>query len=77
MAKIKFNLNFGGQQIRTLDELRENFSIEDVVAAYENIPLIQEGRRENLIALFGSISDETFCRQPELSYALDMERKAL
>ena len=28
MAKIKFNLNFGGEQIRTLDDLRDNLSIE-------------------------------------------------
>ena len=34
--KIKFNLNFGGEQIRTLDDLRENFSIEDVLDNYHN-----------------------------------------
>ena len=36
MAKIKFNLNFCGEQIRTLDDLRENFSIEDVLDVYNN-----------------------------------------
>ena len=36
MAKIKFNLNFGGEQIRTLDDLRDNFSIEDVLDVYSN-----------------------------------------
>ncbi len=36
MAKIKFNLNFGGEQVRTLDGLRENFSIEDVLDNYNN-----------------------------------------
>ena len=34
--KIKFNLNFGGEQIRTLADLRENFSIEDVLDNYNN-----------------------------------------
>lgn len=34
MAKIKFNLNFGGEQVRTLEDLRENFSIEDVLDVY-------------------------------------------
>ena len=47
--------------------------IDDAAAAYENIPLVQEGRREDLIALFGSISDETFCRHQVLPYALDKE----
>ena len=38
MAKIKykFNLNFGGEEIRTLDDLRENFSIEDVLDNFNN-----------------------------------------
>ena len=33
MAKIKFNLNFGGKQIRTLDDQRENFSIRGIAVA--------------------------------------------
>ena len=36
MAKIKFNLNFGGAPIRTLEELRENFSIEDALDNYHS-----------------------------------------
>ena len=34
--KLKFNLNFGGEEIRTLDDLRENFSVEDVLDNYNN-----------------------------------------
>ncbi len=41
MAKIKFNLNFGSEQIRTLDDLRDNFSIEDVLDVYNNGLLIK------------------------------------
>ena len=41
MLKIKFNLNFGGEQIRTLDDLRENFSIEDVLDVYNNGLLVK------------------------------------
>ena len=41
MAKIKFNLNFGGEQIRTLDDLRDNFSIEDVLDVYSNGLLVK------------------------------------
>ena len=41
MAKIKFNLNFGGEQIRTLDDLRDNFSIEDVLDVYNNGLLVK------------------------------------
>ena len=41
MAKIKFNLNFGGEQIRTLDDLRENFSIEDILDVYNNGLLVK------------------------------------
>ena len=41
MAKIKFNLNFGGEQIRTLDNLRDNFSIEDVLDVYSNGLLVK------------------------------------
>ena len=41
MAKIKFNLNFGGEQIRTLDDLRDNFSIEDVLDVYNNSLLVK------------------------------------
>ena len=36
IAKLKFNLNFGGEQVRTLDDLRENFSIEDMLENYHN-----------------------------------------
>ena len=39
--KIKFNLNFGGEQIRTLNDLRENFSIEDVLDVYNNGLLVK------------------------------------
>ena len=36
MAKtIKFNLILDGNQVRTLDGLRENFSIEDIIGYYE------------------------------------------
>ena len=41
MAKIKFNLNFGGEQIRTLDDLRDSFSIEDVLDVYNNGLLVK------------------------------------
>lgn len=41
MAKIKFNLNFGGEQIRTLDDLRDNFSIEDVLDVFNNGLLVK------------------------------------
>ena len=41
MAKIKFNLNFGGEQIRTLDDLRDKFSIEDVLDVYSNGLLVK------------------------------------
>ena len=41
MAKIKFNLNFGGEQIRTLDDLRDSFSIEDVLDVYINGLLVK------------------------------------
>ena len=41
MAKIKFNLNFSGEQIRTLDDLRDNFSIEDVLDVYNNGMLVK------------------------------------
>ncbi len=41
MAKIKFNLNFGDEQIRTLDDLRDNFSIEDVLDVYNNGLLVK------------------------------------
>ncbi|WP_270657721.1 hypothetical protein [Aeromonas sp. Y293-4] len=33
---IKFNLIVDGKPIRNLDELRENFNIEDVLAFYRN-----------------------------------------
>ena len=36
MTKLKFNLNFGGEEIRTLDDLRENFSVEDVLDNFNN-----------------------------------------
>ena len=36
MAKtIKFNLILDGNQVRTLDGLRENFSVEDIIGYYE------------------------------------------
>ena len=38
--KLKFNLNFGGEQVRTLDDLRENFSIEDVLDCYNSGTLV-------------------------------------
>ncbi|MBQ4468530.1 MAG: hypothetical protein II917_00105 [Synergistaceae bacterium] len=41
MAKIKFNLNFGGEHIRTLDDLRDNFSIEDILDVYNNGLLVK------------------------------------
>ena len=41
MAKIKFNLNFGGEQIRTLDDLRDNFSIDDVLDVFNNGLLVK------------------------------------
>ena len=40
MAKVKFNLIFNGNPIRTLEELRENFSVEDALSDY------QDGRLE-------------------------------
>ncbi|MDR1606219.1 MAG: hypothetical protein LBS41_03805 [Streptococcaceae bacterium] len=33
---IKFNLNFDGKTIRTLEELKDNFFIEDVLKCYRN-----------------------------------------
>ncbi|MBR0204816.1 MAG: hypothetical protein IJQ56_10660, partial [Synergistaceae bacterium] len=37
MAKtIKFNLTCNGQPIRTLDDLRNNFEVEDVLSYYQN-----------------------------------------
>ena len=37
MAKtVKFNLICDGNPVRTVDDLRENFSIEDVLAYYDN-----------------------------------------
>lgn len=37
MAKcIKFNLKFNDKQIRTIEDLQENFSIEDVLDYYHN-----------------------------------------
>ena len=33
MAKVKFNRNFGGEQIRTLDGRRENFPIMGIAVA--------------------------------------------
>ena len=33
MAKVKFNRNFGGEQIRTLNSQRENFPIRGIAAA--------------------------------------------
>ena len=40
MAKVKFNLNFGGNAIRSLEELRENFFVEDALDAYRNNELL-------------------------------------
>jgi len=34
--KIKFNLKFGDTSIRTLSDLRENFSLDDVLEYFEN-----------------------------------------
>ena len=34
MAKIVFYLNFNGKRIKTLDDLRENFSIDDILDSY-------------------------------------------
>ena len=36
MAKVKFNLIFNGNPIRTLEELRENFSVEDALSDYQD-----------------------------------------
>ncbi|MBR1673075.1 MAG: hypothetical protein IJ702_09110 [Fretibacterium sp.] len=36
MAKIRFNLDFSGRQIRTVEDLRENFSREEVLKHYKN-----------------------------------------
>ena len=41
MKKIKFRLNFGGEEIRTMENLREHFSIEDALDAYHNGTLAQ------------------------------------
>ena len=62
MAKIKFNLNFGGEQIRTLDDLRDNFSIEDVLDVYNNgllVKLLDFG--ETLYELMPVLLSESIC----------------
>ena len=40
-------------------------------------PSIDDDRRRRLIALFGSIADETFREHPDLPLALNSERAAL
>ena len=40
-------------------------------------PSIEDDRRRRLIALFGSITDETFCEHLDLPFSLDAERVAL
>lgn len=36
MGKLKFYLNYGGQRIRTLEELQNNFLIEDILDDYKS-----------------------------------------
>ena len=36
MAKMKFYLDIEGEKIRTLDELRENFFADSVLARYQS-----------------------------------------
>lgn len=53
MAKtIKFNLICDGHPIRTLEDLRENFSIEDVLEYYGNGLLEKWLRVPSLISPF-------------------------
>ncbi len=39
--RIKFNMDFHGEYIRTLKGLRENFSVEDVLEVYNNGQLVK------------------------------------
>ena len=41
MAKMKFYLNIEGAKLRTLDDLRENFFADDVLAHYQSGKLAQ------------------------------------
>lgn len=41
MIKIKFNMDFRGEYIRNLEDLRNNFSIEDILEAYDNGLLVR------------------------------------
>jgi hypothetical protein len=48
MAKIvKFNMRFGKTSIRTVDDLRENFVMEDVLAHFENGQLLKFLKRRD------------------------------
>ncbi|MBQ3394955.1 MAG: hypothetical protein IJG34_06450 [Synergistaceae bacterium] len=39
--KIKFNMDFHGEYIRNLEDLRNNFSVEDILEAYDNGLLVK------------------------------------
>lgn len=41
MIKIKFNMDFRGEYIRNLEDLRNNFSVEDILEAYDNGLLVR------------------------------------
>lgn len=41
MIKIKFNMDFHGEDIRNLEDLRNNFSVEDILEAYDNGLLVR------------------------------------
>lgn len=41
MMKIKFNMDFRGEYIRNLEDLRNNFSVEDILEAYDNGLLVR------------------------------------
>lgn len=41
MIKIKFNMDFHGEYIRNLEDLRNNFSVEDILEAYDNGLLVK------------------------------------
>jgi hypothetical protein len=62
MAKaIKFNLILDGQPVRNLDDLRENFNVEDVLAAYRNGSLkrwLETRGLEEEIAALEKVPDE-------------------
>lgn len=39
--KIKFNMDFHGEYIRNLEDLRNNFSVEDILEEYDNGLLVK------------------------------------